>query len=85
MSGKRKPLGLSTSDSYLLRISVSDFGEGFRVYLISLVFQEFCSRNKLRLCFSTDQGSENPLVFCNLTVFASDQFFSGLGVGFLEC
>ena len=43
-----------------------DFGEGFRVYLISLVFQEFCSRNKLRLCFSTDQGSENPLVNCNL-------------------
>ena len=44
-----------------------DFGEGFRVYLISLVFMEFCSLKKLRLCFSTDQRSENPLVYCNLT------------------
>ena len=58
-----------------------DFGEGFRVYLISLVFMEFCSLKKLRLCFSTDQGSENPLVYCNMTVFASDQYFSGLGEG----
>jgi len=55
-----------------------DFGEEFRVYLISLVFMEFCSLKKLRLCFSTDQRSENPLVYCNLTVFALDQYFLDL-------
>ena len=64
-------------------LNPSRAGEGFHVCLISLVVMEFCSLKKLRLCFSTDQGSENPLVYRNLTVFGSDQYFSGLGEGFI--
>ena len=49
---KQKTFALLQSEEYLPRINIF-FGEGFRGYLISGNFMEFCSLELLVLCFST--------------------------------
>jgi len=60
-----------------------DFGEGFRVYLISLVFMEFCSLKETQTLFQHRSEKRKPFGVLQSDWFASDQYFSGLGEGFI--